>query len=370
MDRRIADYLSFLSSERGASAHTLRGYRQDLTQFAGYLRDAASLTMGAQAPQVDRVHIRGYLAWLALRGARKSTMARKLAVVRAWCDYGIRMGWLTANPARLVPMPKVDRRLPRILSVDEVMALMEEPMKRWKSDHEHVRPMGPGVGADAPTNNAKGALLAGRQGKGHAPPDLNDAMALMDEPGRQAAAPALGSRGSTVAVMRDQAILELAYSTGIRVSELVGINIGDLQPDAGFLLVRGKGKRERLVPVGRAALDAIERYRTALRAERPAVSGGSTAPLFVNHRGGRLSARSVERLVARYSRLVSANGPVGPHALRHSCATHLLESGADLRAIQELLGHASLATTERYTHLNADRLMAVYDRAHPRAKRT
>jgi len=315
MDRRIADYLSYLSSERGASAHTLRGYRQDLTQFAGYLRDAASLTMGAQAPQVERVHIRGYLAWLALRGARKSTMARKLAVVRAWCDYGIQMGWLTSNPARLVPMPKVDRRLPRVLSVDE-------------------------------------------------------AMALMDEPGRQAAAPALGSRGSTVAVMRDQAILELAYSTGIRVSELVGINGGDLQPDAGFLLVRGKGKRERLVPVGRAALDAIDRYRTALRVERPAMSSGSTAPLFVNHRGGRLSARSVERLVARYSRLVSANGPIGPHALRHSCATHLLESGADLRAIQELLGHASLATTERYTHLNADRLMAVYDRAHPRAKRT
>jgi integrase/recombinase XerC len=315
MDRRIADFLSFLSSERGASAHTLRGYRQDLAQFAGYLRDAASLTMGTQAPQVERVHIRGYLAWLALRGARKSTMARKLAVIRAWCDYGIRMGWLTSNPARLVPMPKVDRRLPRVLSVDEALALMEEPRRRTES-------------------------------------------------------PAADSKCSTVVVLRDQAILELAYSTGIRVSELVGINFGDLQPDAGFLLVRGKGKRERLVPVGRAAVDAVDRYRTALRAERPAVSGGSTAPLFVNHQGGRLSTRSVERLVARYSRAVSANGPVGPHALRHSCATHLLESGADLRAIQELLGHASLATTERYTHLNADRLMAVYDRAHPRAKRT
>jgi len=314
MDRRIEDFLSYLSGERGASAHTLRGYRQDLTQFSGYLRDAASLTAGRQGPQIERVHIRGYLAWLALRGARKSTMARKLAVIRAWCDYGVRMGWLTSNPARLVPMPKVDRRLPRVLSVDE-------------------------------------------------------ALALMDEPSRQAAVPAARPKRSAVPALRDQAMLELAYSTGIRVSELVGINGGDLQPDAGFLLVRGKGKRERLVPVGRAALDAIERYRTALRAERPAMSSGATAPLFVNHRGGRLSTRSVERLVARYSRAVSANGPVGPHALRHSCATHLLESGADLRAIQELLGHASLATTERYTHLNADRLLAVYDRAHPRAKR-
>ena len=364
MDRRIKEYLSFLSAERGASAHTLRGYRQDLEQFAGYLRSAASITMGKQAPQVERLHVRGYLAWLAQRGARKSTMARKLAVVRAWCDYGIRMGWLTSNPAKLVPMPKVDRRLPRVLSVDEAIALMQEPVKRWKMENERVRPMGPGVGADTPTYNARGDLSAGRQGKGHAPPDSNDAMALMREPGRQAA----NGKGTAVMALRDQAILELAYSTGIRVSELVGVNGGDLQQDAGFLLVRGKGKRERLVPVGRAALEAIDRYRDGLRVERLDEGRGAQAPLFVNRLGGRLSARSVERLVARYSRLVSANGAVGPHALRHSCATHLLESGADLRAIQELLGHASLATTERYTHLNADRLLAVYDQAHPRAK--
>jgi integrase/recombinase XerC len=240
-------------------------------------------------------------------------MARKLAVIRAWCDYGVKMGWLASNPAKLVPMPKVDRRLPRVLNLDE-------------------------------------------------------ALALMGEPGRQAAASAGGSTHAPVMMLRDQAILELAYSTGIRVSELVGVNGADLQQDAGFLLVRGKGKRERLVPVGRAALEAIDRYRTALSADMPAVGRHSNDPLFVNHRGGRLSARSVERLVARYSRAVSANGPVGPHALRHSCATHLLESGADLRAIQELLGHASLATTERYTHLNADRLLSVYDQAHPRAK--
>jgi integrase/recombinase XerC len=316
MDQRIDEYLSFLAAERGASAHTLRGYRQDLVQFAGYLRSGASITMGDQVPQVERLHVRGYLAWLAQRGARKSTMARKLAVVRAWCDYGIRMGWLASNPAKLVPMPKVDRRLPRVLNIDEAMALMEEPMKRWKLEHERVRTMGSGVGA-----------------------------------------------------LRDQAILELAYSTGIRVSELVGVNLGDLQPDAGFLLVRGKGKRERLVPVGRAALEAIDRYRTAWHAGKAVIRHQANDPLFLNSRGARLSARSVERLVAHYSRLVSASGPVGPHALRHSCATHLLESGADLRAIQELLGHASLATTERYTHLNADRLLAVYDQAHPRAKR-
>ncbi|MBI3621219.1 MAG: tyrosine recombinase [Nitrospirae bacterium] len=311
MDRRIKEYLSFLSAERGASPHTLRGYRQDLEQFAGYLNTAGLIETGATgAPaQMERLHVRGYLAWLAQRGARKSTMARKLAVVRAWGDYGVTMGWLTSNPAKLVPMPKVDRRLPRVLNVDEALALMREP-------------------------------------------------------GRQAAA----GKAASSATLRDQAILELAYSTGIRVSELVGINVTDLQPDAGFLLVRGKGKRERLVPVGKVALEAIGRYRDRLRVELSDAGGGANAPLFVNQRGGRLSARSVERLVARYSRAVSASGPVGPHALRHSCATHLLESGADLRAIQELLGHASLATTERYTHLNADRLLAVYDQAHPRAK--
>jgi integrase/recombinase XerC len=194
--------------------------------------------------------------------------------------------------------------------------------------------------------------------------NVDEALALMTEPGRQAAA----GKSASASTLRDRAILELAYSTGIRVSELVGINVTDLQQDAGFLLVRGKGRRERLVPVGKVALEAIGQYRNQLRVEQPDAGGSANAPLFVNQRGGRLTARSVERLVARYSRAVSANGPVGPHALRHSCATHLLEGGADLRAIQELLGHASLATTERYTHLNADRLLSVYDQAHPRAK--
>lgn len=313
MDQRLEDYLSYLTAERGASAHTLRGYRQDLTQFLQFVASQP-------ARPIDRLHVRGYLASLAQRGLRKSSMARKLAAVRAWCDHGVRTGWLPSNPAKLVPMPKIERRLPRVLNVDEALALMEEPMKR----HDRVRPMG-----------------VVRGSKGHAPPDLN--------------------------TLRDRAILELAYSTGIRVSELVGIDCADLEHGAGFLRVRGKGKRERLVPVGRVALETIGRYRAALQREGLARERVGS-PLFLNHRGGRLSARSVERLVARYSRLVSANGPVSPHALRHSCATHLLESGADLRSIQELLGHASLATTERYTHLNADRLLAAYDQAHPRAK--
>lgn len=305
MDRRVEDYLSFLAAERGASPHTLRAYRQDLEEFHRHMETSPS------SAGIDRLAVRGYLAWLGRRGLRKSSMARKLAVVRAWCDYGVRLGWLASNPAKLVPMPKAERRLPRVLNIDEAMALMQEPLK---ADPRKPRP-------------------------------------------------------ATLAQLRDRAILELCYSSGIRVSELVETNLSDLQTGEGFLRVRGKGKRERLVPVGRPAIEAILRYRSALRAgnDQPVTEKGS-GPMFLNQRGGRLGVRSVERMVTRYSRAVSGSGPVSPHALRHSCATHLLESGADLRSIQELLGHASLATTQRYTHLNADRLLAVYDQAHPRAK--
>ena len=308
MDRRVEDYLTFLAVERGASEHTLRAYRQDVSEFLGHL----SNVHGAGAV-IDRLAVRSYLAWLSRRGLRKSSIARKLAAVRAWCGFGVKVGWLSSNPAKLVPMPKTEHRLPRVLNVDEAIALMTAPL------------------------NA-----------------------------RERSTPA-----SAMAQLRDGAILELSYSTGIRVSELVGANVADIQYDTGFLRVRGKGKRERLVPVGRPAIEAVLRYRAALQAgENRAASENPRGPIFLNQRGGRLSARSVERLVARYSQLVSANGPVSPHALRHSCATHLLEGGADLRSIQELLGHASLATTQRYTQLNADRLLAIYDKAHPRAKST
>ncbi|HET8580380.1 MAG TPA: tyrosine-type recombinase/integrase, partial [Nitrospiraceae bacterium] len=160
---------------------------------------------------------------------------------------------------------------------------------------------------------------------------------------------------------RDRAILETLYSTGARVSELVGINLDDLNLSDGLVRLRGKGRKERLVPVGAVAVEAIKEYHTALQHSVLAQS-----PAFQNNRGGRLTARSVERIVAVYSSRL-AGGRVSPHALRHSFATHLLDEGADLRAIQEMLGHASLGTTQKYTHLATDQLMAVYDRAHPRA---
>ena len=182
----------------------------------------------------------------------------------------------------------------------------------------------------------------------------DDAAALMEFP-----------NGQSPLSLRDRALLETIYSTGARVSEVVGINLDDLNETDGIVCLRGKGRKERMVPIGDLALHAIRKYRKSLKP--PARSGHMSAPMFLNHRGGRLTTRSVARMVSRYSsRLVC--GSVSPHALRHSYATHLLDEGADLRSIQEMLGHASLSTTQKYTHLAMDQLLAVYDRAHPRAR--
>jgi integrase/recombinase XerC len=183
----------------------------------------------------------------------------------------------------------------------------------------------------------------------------DDANALMEFP-----------EGDDVLPRRDRAILETLYSTGARVSELVGMNADDLNLSDGLVRLRGKGRKERIVPIGAVAVEAIKEYCTSLRPS--AISHQPSAPVFMNRRGGRLTARSVERMVEKYSGRLTG-GRISPHALRHSFATHLLDEGADLRAIQEMLGHASLTTTQKYTHLATDQLMAIYDRAHPRAKR-
>jgi integrase/recombinase XerC len=183
----------------------------------------------------------------------------------------------------------------------------------------------------------------------------DDAAALMEFPA-----------GQTGSSLRDCALLETLYSTGARVSELVGINLDDLRGSEGLVHLRGKGRKERIVPIGEAALEAIHNYRASLKPS--AISHQLSAPIFLNLRGKRLTTRSVARIVARYSNRL-AGGSVSPHTLRHSFATHLLDEGADLRSIQEMLGHASLSTTQKYTHLATDQLLAVYDKAHPRAGR-
>jgi integrase/recombinase XerC len=298
MEDAIRAFVRFLDLERGASPETIRAYRSDLVQFVTFTRARRSGEADRLGPgDVTPAQIRDYLAWLDQAREKKSSLARKLAALRAFYRYLIRDGRATANPAADIRSPKLPQDLTKVLTKDDAGALMEFP------------------------------------------------------------------DGDGVLVRRDRAILEMLYSTGARVGELVAIDQSDLDVAGGMVRLRGKGRKERLVPVGDVALDALRDY-CAAAAPR---SDRSRSALFQNARGGRLTARSVERIVARYSRRL-AGGPVSPHALRHSFATHLLDEGADLRAIQELLGHASLGTTQKYTHLAMDRLLDVYDRAHPRAR--
>lgn len=306
METSIRAFVAFLQEERGASPETIRAYQSDLRQFLAFATAKRATGSPPLKPSdADPMLVREYLYWLDRRREQASSMARKLAALRTFYRFLNRDTDGGPNPAAEVRTPKLPRRLPRVLSKDDANALMEFP------------------------------------GDG-------------DPAGR-----------------RDRAILETLYSTGARVSELVGMNREDLDVREGLVRLRGKGRKERIVPIGDVALEAIEEYHAALRRHSPPVTRHPEhgQPVFRNARGGRLTVRSVDRLVARYSARLMG-GRVSPHALRHSFATHLLDEGADLRAIQEMLGHASLGTTQKYTHVAMDQLMKVYDRTHPRAGRT
>jgi integrase/recombinase XerC len=298
MEDAIRAFVKFLEIERGASSETIRAYRSDLRQFATFVNNNTS--GHASSPNaVDAFTIRAYLGWLDKQNEKKTTMARKLAVLRSLFRFLMREGGASGNPAKEVRTPKQPQTLPRVLTKDDADALMEFP------------------------------------------------------------------DGGGVASLRDRAILETLYSTGARVGELVALNWDDVSLQDGIARLHGKGRKERIVPIGAVAAEAIRDYRAALPPDRGSRDIADGA-LFRNLRGGRLTARSVERIVAGYSSRL-ASGRISPHALRHSFATHLLDEGADLRAIQEMLGHASLDTTQKYTHLAMDQLLKVYDSAHPRA---
>jgi len=313
MEDAIRAFVTYLDLEQGASPETIRGYQSDLRQFLSFLKTHDSGQPTLTSPQaIQPQTIRHYLAWLAGRNEKKSSQARKLAALRSLYRFLSQKGLVEVNPAAQVRTPRPGHRLPTVLSKDDADRLMEFP------------------------------------------------------------------DGEKLPAVRDRAILETLYSTGARVSELVGINWSDIDLAEGMVRLRGKGKKERLVPVGQVAVEAIRDYDTLTpvnheesqrrgpfpgRARQVHAQG---IPVFRSNRGGRLSARSVERLVKKYS-IRLQGGTVTPHTLRHSFATHLLDEGADLRVIQELLGHASLGTTQKYTHLATDRLMEVYDKAHPRS---
>ena len=311
----LKSFLQFLRLNRNLSPHTVRAYDSDLTQF---LEAVASLTgvrrRNLEPALLDRAAIRGFLGGVHALGQSRATAARKLAAVRSFLRYLRREGVIDADPAALIATPKREVRMPAHLSEQEMIALLAAP-------------------AD-------------------------------DEP--------LGRR--------DHAILELFYASGLRLSELAGLDIDDVNLSAKMVRVLGKGGKQRLVPFNTSAASAIRAYlrdrEVLTRGNALLGSGGRRGsglerdePLFVNYRGGRLTVRSIDRLVRRYVAACSTRLGISPHALRHSFATHLLERGADLRAIQELLGHARLSTTQRYTHVNAAQLLEVYRKSHPRAGR-
>ena len=333
MKEAIAKYLEYLQSVKNSSPHTVLNYRKDLEQFLAYLSPP-----GARPPAltgVTHLMIREFVAHLHDHGLKKSSIARKLAALRSFFKYCVREGHLKENPARLVPTPKLPKRIPSVLSAEEMNGFLNQ------------------VGR---ATFKKGLLL---------PP----VSAANLQPKQSSSVRA----GEGLLLRRDRALLELLYAAGLRVSELTGLNLADMEQKERILRVRGKGSKERIVPYGAKAQEALEKYWPAREELLEQTYGAIGRPgphpeaVFLNYSGRRLTQRSVGRIVKKYVRIANVNWDLHPHSLRHAFATHLLADGADLRAIQELLGHQSLSTTQKYTHASIRQLMDIYDKAHPHA---
>jgi integrase/recombinase XerC len=310
-------FLAMLANERGASEHTVRAYAREVRNFADYLRE--TLGDGASVKKVEHLHIRAYMGLLYERGLTKASAARALAAVRSWFKWLAKEGKVKQNPALLVSTPKLPKHLPRVPSMEEVNRVL---------------------------NSLEGEAGAVEK-------DKQDAAAWPE---------------------RDRVIFEMLYGCGIRNSELVGLDMGSVKWRDDAVLVRGKGKKERLVPLGDEAAAALRAYLPLREAKLMAAGKGALAhegPLVLNLRmrgGCRLTTRSVGRIVKAIALSRGLAADVHPHTLRHAFGTHMLEEGADLRAIQEMLGHERLSTTQRYTQLTVGQVQKVYDETHPRAK--
>ncbi|MBX3243775.1 MAG: tyrosine recombinase XerC [Acidobacteria bacterium] len=302
-NRSLEQFLEHLTHERNMSQHTLRNYASDLEQFRDHLLRVEK-RQDIAVNEIDRLTIREWMAALDAAGKKKASRARKLASLRTFFQFLIREGKLETNPAKLVNTPRIERKLPNHLSTEDAVRLIETP-------------------------------------------DINTDL------GR-----------------RDRAIMEFLYATGIRVGELVGINMQDVDFRERMVRVTGKRRKQRIVPFHEHALQALMHYLTESRPvflnQCPPAERDDKA-VFLHRRGGRLTTRSVGRMIDKYIAQCADIHNISPHSLRHSFATHLLDSGADLRDIQELLGHARLSTTQIYTQVSMEKMIAVYDKAHPKA---
>jgi integrase/recombinase XerC len=301
----IERFVDYMRNQRGYSVHTLRNYKNDLRHFLDFLADRRDVKEEGKA-LMDM----GKIEPLLMRdymgslfgGYNRRTIARKISCLRSFFNFLDRSGINPGNPVADISTPRQGKYIPSYLPVDEMFKLLECP--------DREMPLG----------------------------------------------------------LRDLAIMEVLYSCGIRVAELAGLNMTDIDFEGRLIKVLGKGNKERIVPIGRKALDAVRNYSEAVIPLRKKAQGdsGRSVPLFVNSRGGRLTTRSVGSIIKKYSVESGLLIDISPHSLRHTFATHLLDGGADLRSVQEMLGHMSLSTTQKYTHVSMDRLMAVYDKAHPR----
>ncbi|GAC1624262.1 MAG: site-specific tyrosine recombinase XerD [Candidatus Acidiferrum sp.] len=331
----IHKYLEYLRSVRNSSPHTISNYGKDLSQFVAYLTPPGEHT--PRLADANHTVIREFVGHLHEQGLEKSSIARKLAALRSFFKYCVREGQLKENPARLVPTPKLPKRIPSVLSAEEMSNFLNQ------------------IGAVAKPATASAAA---KKNAARKPAASADAKTEVVEEG--------------LLLKRDRALLELLYAAGLRVSELTGLNRADIEQTERVLRVRGKGNKERIVPYGGKAQEALLAYwpvREDLLAQPGTKrrSAPHTEAVFLNYAGRRLTQRSVGRIVKKYVRLANVNWELHPHSLRHAFATHLLADGADLRAIQELLGHQSLSTTQKYTHASIRQLMEIYDKAHPHA---
>jgi integrase/recombinase XerC len=304
MQNHIQRFADHLRLERNVSGHTLRNYLSDLEQFHDFFcpRLSGGKRREIDIRQIDHITIREYLAHLYAEKRKKTSIARKLSALRSFFSFLCREQLLEANPASLVSSPRLEKKIPRVVSVDEMVKFIETP------------------------------------------------------------------DGDTLLGKRDRAILEMLYSTGCRVAELAGMDLPDLDLAQHCVLVRGKGRKERIVPFGSKAKEQLARYldvRPEFLSNAPLDQRG-TAAVFLNYQGTRITTRSIGRMIEKYLRQCATTHDLSPHSLRHAFATHLLSAGADLRAIQEMLGHANLSTTQIYTQVSIEHLMKVYDQSFPR----
>ncbi|WP_199729399.1 tyrosine recombinase XerC [Micromonospora sp. M71_S20] len=366
MREAVDDFAGHLAAVRNRSAHTVRAYVGDVVS----LLDHAHRMGCAELPELDLAVLRSWLAKQRTMGAARTSLARRAASARTFSAWAHRAGLLPADVAGALSSPRAHRDLPTVLRADQAAALVEAPGRFAPAvppsppAEGPSRPSSPArEGSQSSTPDGKGPQPSSPDGKGSRPSTPTDDGSGPASPGSSDPSPAADGVAEAV-LLRDRALLELLYGTGVRISEACGLDVADVDHARRVVRVFGKGGRERAVPYGVPAQRALDEW---LRHGRPTLAAPhSRDALLLGARGGRLNPTTARRIVGGYA---AATGlpPISPHGLRHSAATHLLEGGADLRAVQELLGHSSLASTQIYTHVSVERLRTAYRQAHPRA---